>query len=460
MSAESSHLARARREMELRFGATRVRELPPLDLEMLYRAVARAFGFGAEKELMLRDIRRAPWVFFERVEGRPPLASRHGFRGWAVRELSRRGGSRFVISLYQAWLARYPVDLPDFAQWQAEVRRLLTACDSRRCRRLREVASRCGLLDQKAPERLWRWLLIQGGTVDACLEDAGLDGILAAGGLVRAAFEAGCRAVREAASRGQEHHALLRRLLEFAEGGTGGGNPQLRFGGNSRVCLVEALLEPYADRAPARDTRDLIKEFLFRYVGDPRLAPGAWHGVSQKAQQVFRQWLVEETLEDFFRLLEHAAKHDETARRHWKYRQAFWLAYLRRRAIDEAWLAVGSEIDRVLRHGRSGHGDRYARLIGANRNHACLIFRIGKVVLTEWNHTGSWRMWLADRRGAPRLYRHEYRRAELVGDRIGSEPFAKGTHHGSENGRWQEQLADALADNAGVRVPLRDLMPR
>ena len=478
LDLEALQVTRALRDVELRFGASAAEPPPEDDLKRLRNRVARAFRAGSAEGLTLRDIRRAPWIFFleegekkeaekekkannDKSKETSALASREGFREWAVRELAERGGRRFVANLAYAWLLHYPEGLPEFARWRALVRRLLEGCETRRCRRLREAARDHGLLEKDAPERLWRWMLKRDEPIDACLEQAGLGGVLATGNLVQAAFRAACQSVREAASRGQPHEALLQRLFEFAEGEPAGGGAELRFEGDARIWLAESLLEPYARRVPEEVTRQRIKAFLLRHLGDPRLKweQAGWHGVPDVARQVFEQWLVEETLEDFFRLLEHAARNDEKMRHHWKYRQAFWLAYLRRGAITEAWLAVGAGIDELLRRGRADGGRRYARLKRANRNHACLIFKIGKVVLTEWNHTGKWRMW-QDRVGAPRLYQDEYRREELVGSIRGSKPFAEGTHHGSENGRWQMQLADMLKMHAGVVVPFHELMPR
>ena len=58
---------------------------------------------------------------------------------------------------------------------------------------------------------------------------------------------------------------------------------------------------------------------------DPRLTQSGWTSVSPAAKDVMLRWMVSASLEDFFALIARRAQED-----HWRYRKAFWSAYLKR----------------------------------------------------------------------------------------------------------------------------------
>ena len=81
--------------------------------------------------------------------------------------------------------------------------------------------------------------------------------------------------------------------------------------------------------------------------------------------------------------------------------------------------------------------------------------RIGDLVITEWNFSGKYRVWQADKDTAPKFYRPRYSKGDLIRN-----PDFEKTHHGAEKGSWQSGLASLIADWTGVRVTKREYMPR
>lgn len=164
-----------------------------------------------------------------------------------------------------------------------------------------------------------------------------------------------------------------------------------------------------------------------------------------------RGWLVEKTMEDFFSLLSHVAKTQADADIHWKYRRRFWNAYLQKGYIDEAWVALGPNAYEQAPDFVKG-ANHYARLRGVNSRHSVLIMKIGELVITEWSHSGSYRIWNFSR-NAPEFYKNTYVRSDIIENCDHS-----GSHHGNTTGKWQEKVALYIKQRTGIKVLPRDYM--
>ncbi|NBC13318.1 MAG: hypothetical protein GVY09_08230 [Gammaproteobacteria bacterium] len=218
----------------------------------------------------------------------------------------------------------------------------------------------------------------------------------------------------------------------------------LRFKGE-RTPLADGLLLPFTDGNPGPSVAAPIKAFLLDILGDPRLTgKQRWSGVDPRARQVMLGWLVTETLEDFFRLLEYAAQSDAIARRHWNARKTFWSRYLEAGAIADAWVALGPLARIEARGMLSGSGDTYAVLkpgYNVQKNHSAIILRIGQLMITEWSHSGSFRAWRQDASGCPKLYQSDYTRSKLV---------QTAEHTIAHHSGWQARVADLIYDQTGI----------
>jgi len=432
-----------------------------VDLEETYWTL----GLVANEELDWmdigrRDIRRTPWVFFESWNGEEPLLNHPDFVGSYLRHLGQAADGSAVMNLCQAFFRYYPRTSPLFGALRESIGKLLKQCRRPRCERLATCVQKYGLLNLDAPERVWRMIEDSELPITKCLEEAALVGPLARLGLVEVVFEKACASARTALRRrGAWSAQHLNRFFDLAT--EEGAVSSLRFPGSAhRVGLIENLVLPLASPNSGTDLRDSVKAFILRCCGDPRLDRSQWQGVSSDAISIFYGWLVKDTLEDFFRLLEYAARSDTTASRHWKYRKAFWTAYLRAGVIQDAWVVLSPVLDREAKRLLRGNESAYGRLhrgSGVLPNHAVLVLRIGELVITEWSHTGKYRTWREGNRSAdqiPAFYQSEYRRQDLT-----FQPDSEGVHFGAERGSWQEKLSTYIRRRTGIRMRRSEWQP-
>jgi hypothetical protein len=219
-----------------------------------------------------------------------------------------------------------------------------------------------------------------------------------------------------------------------------------------RADLADGLLQSFSGQQAPVSTKKLLKDFFLKFYGDIRTEKIKWIGVSDEAKQVMQQWMVENTLNDFFALLSYVARTDFTADRHWQYRKRFWNAYLKRGVISEAWFALGPVAYHGAKQFLEGEDNVYASLNGAQNKHSALIMVIDGVLITEWSHSGSYRLWDSHRQ-RPLLYQKKYHKDELT---QGSDYF--GGHYSSDTGSWQKTLSTKIDDLTGIKITRREYM--
>lgn len=76
------------------------------------------------------------------------------------------------------------------------------------------------------------------------------------------------------------------------------------------------------DEEGSDSAKNWLMQLVFRYMGDPRGNDTAWLYVEEKAKEIFLHWLVKNDFAVFFHIIA------STADSMWKYRQAFWSAYM------------------------------------------------------------------------------------------------------------------------------------
>jgi hypothetical protein len=397
--------------------------------------------------LSTAELRTAPWVMFEPFGENTnalALAYRDGVLPAYLREVFRRGKASAVAALIHCFLLFYPQSLPLFHQLREVIpAQLMPRVSGGRIARWQGCIDHCGLFAADAPTQLAARLAHAGEAPDRVLDGCCLGGELAMGKLVREAFS---RLLAETSTQlrsGNADMTTLERLLTLSR------RPddarRFRFE-RDRFDLVNGLLLPFADGVPGPAAAKPIKAFMLDMLGDPRLTGAAlWNGADRRAKQVMLGWMVAQTLEDFFRLLEYAAKSDATARRHWAARKTFWMRYLNAGVIADAWVALGPLARTEAREFLSRSSQSYAVLKtggGVKKNHSAIVLRIGNLVITEWSHSGSFRAWMSDAPPCPKLYKQSYSRGELVSD-----PAYEVAHHSS----WQSRIANLIYDETGIR---------
>jgi hypothetical protein len=232
----------------------------------------------------------------------------------------------------------------------------------------------------------------------------------------------------------------------------------MRFG-DRRVKLIEALLSPWINGVNnvGEEARKSVQDWLLARFHDPRLpvhARGEWRGVSEGSIKVMLRWLVGESLNQFFEIIDQIALEG-----HWKYRKAFWKAYYDRGYLDEAWVALGQEAkDYALRI----FGNRLSAGELQNvtdRRHSVLIVRIDDLILADWSHNGKCRAWKIGAPHCPDNYKLSYsgRLLKAPSMRIVDTHLEDGiSHQGSENYLWQSRLANFIYEQTGIRIQQRD----
>lgn len=126
---------------------------------------------------------------------------------------------------------------------------------------------------------------------------------------------------------------------------------------------------------------------FYRRLGDPRFGDSRfkWHGVSQRAIDIFSHWLSEQDLEIFFELIRQTA-----VDRMWRYREKFWRAYLP--YIAKTKIFLGKQAQVLAAQIRSNVQLRHGELRGAVASQSVFVFQIGRYIFSEWSHNGKLRV--------------------------------------------------------------------
>lgn len=443
-----THIRKASAEVVRQLGDLTPRTPKPFELQQIDVAIRQVWqGLASLAQVPARILRLAPWVFFfPRNEPNKWLAGDQRFVEAWLAWLRESGRPRAVVTLLREFLSVYPRENPSFDAIRESLRQQLAAGRGPRIEKWRERAGRFGLLEGEAPALLMKSWWDVGASFEAYATEAGLLPGLEFSGLVKCASEHLLGFTEEMLTLAKPRLDFVKRSLEWLESD----EQKLRFS-ELRIPTAKALLSPFRDRNPDAALQEVLQGFLLRTIGDPRSQRPKWQGIPEDVRNVLFRWLVSASLEDFFRVL------DETAQdSHWKFRKAFWSAYLRREAITDAWVVLGPAAAAIVRKEFDAPAGAAKLKMGegAQSSHSVLLMRVGTVTIAEWSHNGKCRIWKQGNPKAPKLYETEYRRGQLV-DRCNWDK----AHMGSEDGRWQADIARRIADETGIRVARSEYMP-
>lgn len=422
------------------------------DLVDLHRRVSAIWMHDQSLDRIApRDLRRVPWILFFGHSRANWLGADHNMVIQFGQWLSRGGRPSSVRSLLYEFLRVYPAELDTFR----DVRRLLrhAIADSPSAPpSLRRWQQRCrdfGLLDTDHGLSFVSKLLSASDEPEEVLREAGLVAGLENSGFLRSGIRKFLPHANLLLQQNRLESRFLGRLLELLES-----NGRLRFSRRSvRRRIAESLLSPFLYRQAVPKIRERLQPFFLQHFGDPRLRSGKhnWIGISDKVRRVLIRWLIERALDEFLALIK-----DTALDRHWRYREAFWRAFLNQDLIDDIWFVLGSRAKRQLQRIRNHRGETetIADLRGAGSDQSVLLLRMQYVTIAEWSHNGSCRFWRDGNDAAPKLYERAYHRLDLMD----AADFTQ-AHHGSPQGRWQGQIAHWLREKAGIRIDRADYFP-
>lgn len=407
-----------------------------------------------------REMRHVPWLLWASTE---PIAKLPGLLEELIGRALRR---RSVLSaLIEAWVHGCSRDAPLIAEAAAGLRWLIKDSTHPAMKLWREADDRIQLFDPVIGPRELARLLVDGDeSVESILANFGFDDpFRAVSGFLRVTQTEVTALIADRMTKAVAPRAMDRMVAFFVAGGN------LRFKEPEAASgIARAMIWPWirGQAVPSEPIRERVQAFLLQFLGDPRLRPQLWAFAGEETIAQMRRWLTKASLDVFFRLIrDHALDHQ------WRYREAFWSAYLKDGAIEDAWLAFAPSVHADARSIRELRG-AFGRLdgYGGDRDHSVLLMRIGKLVFCEWSHNGALRAWPIDWKAAPKLAQVSYLRKELQTDCLPFPPYARGkggtsgarglTHSNSDRAHWQQSVAELIARRTQVKLQQRDYMPR
>lgn len=403
---------------------------------------------GSLNSLPSRYISVSPWaLLIPMEEGQAELAALPGFLELYFKFINERLPRSVLPPLVHVFLLYYPKEKSYFHPLREATIALFDVISSLRARKLHDSLKYSEFLNEQGHVKLVGELK-QTNSISETLQNFYLTGALEKGQLTELCLSHHLKEIGQLLRTLSEQNQL--NLVDDLLGFISNSN-ELEFP-SLRVQVADALLSPFQNHAPPKSVQERLKEFFITHYGDPRLNVSRWVGVSEGSMAAIRQWLVADTLEDFFKLLSHVSRNDDMADRHWAYRKRFWQAYLRKGYISEAWVALGPNARAAAKDFLGTKKSNYASLRAPDRKHSTLMLKIGDLVITEWSHSGSYRVW-QELNSPPQFYRSRYTREDLV--RL---PDYQGAHHGSMTGGWQRKLSNIIQDNTGLNVSSSEYM--
>jgi hypothetical protein len=435
LTFEWHNLPRTAKTIEQRWGELSLGAPAPFELAPLVDIVRAEWdGKGTLEGLQGAPKRHlAPALFYPEDAPSGWLANRTDLLAAALRVVQSR--SAYIKALLRMFLRVWPASDAIRDPVQRTLRAALRPGQQGPLRIVSDRVARYHLLSLDGPGRFAERLLTEPARQEDILLDAGITADLRRSAFMAATERALCERLRKKLLKSDvsDIHACLALFVQQGE---------LAFM-EQAPDVAGALLLPFADAARTEELGIPIQRFLLTHLGDPRLEPAGWLRVDPVAKQVMLRWLVGASLERFFALIARSAMEQ-----HWTYRRAFWTAYHERNLISEAWVVLGDDaLDDAQRRWAE---DELAcgRLLGnSDRSHCVLLLRIGDLVIAEWSHNGTCRLWHDDSASCPRMYKRAYWRTELQ-----DQPDERQTHHGNLTYGWQQKLAEKIRRRTGIRM--------
>lgn len=212
--------------------------------------------------------------------------------------------------------------------------------------------------------------------------------------------------------------------------------------------LVPKVVGPViisVDEEGGDSAKNWLMQLVFRYMGDPRGNNTAWLYVEEKAKEIFLHWLVKNDFAVFFHIIA------STADSMWKYRQAFWGAYMDE--IRASRIIIGQKAKLILNQLPSEEKRKlmaYDYLEGKSSDTSLLVFTIGQYTFIEVSHNGKLRVY--SREKSPIQIFSQRHRTIYYSDLINSDTEEEFVHT-NPRGRgpnWQPKVRNWIYDHCGI----------
>lgn len=428
--------------VEARFGLmSEVKGFEKKDLdESLGEVAAHWRANGSLEGLHRRLARRLPWlIFYPSLEG--GILALRGIEPELEKFLSRISRSGQAATIFHLFVRHFPRDRENiFEMLISSAKRFLDRKSlSKKISTWKECNDSYYLFHKNGPERLGRELFFEQIELPPASDHRSIlfKGELYSSKFLREATLHYLKHIRNALTEDCSESSLIDRFREFMEPERG----QIRFTTLLPRC-AETFLLPFSDRNCPEELRTKIQSYLIEKLGHPNMASNRWVSVEPKALAVIKRWIVGQTLEDFFRIIDESALDV-----HWRYRKAFWQYYHDLGIISDAWVVLGREAEAKVKV--SSRMDdffygTFARDSGAQKNHSALILQVQGIIFAEWSHSGACRAWFPGRERIPQIG------AEICRNLKSNTCDESFYHHGSMNGTWQNRIGDWIHLHTGI----------
>ena len=209
-----------------------------------------------------------------------------------------------------------------------------------------------------------------------------------------------------------------------------------------------------ADKDGSADNQTELMKLTYKQMGDPRDDGIVWSKVDEDAKFIYCQWLVKNDFTLFFSVIKQSASQTDAGERMWKFREAFWSAYVNDIRWSKVILGdVGIRIVKQLVQQKKVSLLNYDKLSSStDKGNVCLLMmRIGKFTFIEVSYNGKLRIYMAGKEPIPFSSHHLPRTYNYYHDVVQRyAQIMEFVHVGSENYRWQTSVANWIQKNCGI----------
>ena len=212
--------------------------------------------------------------------------------------------------------------------------------------------------------------------------------------------------------------------------------------------LVHKVVGPViisVDEEGSDSAKNWLMQLVFRYMGDPRGNNTAWLHVEEEAKEIFLHWLVKNDFAVFFHIIA------STADSMWKYRQAFWSAYMDE--IRASRIIIGQKAKLILNDLPKEEKSKlmaYDYLEGKSSDTSLLVFTIGQYTFIEVSHNGKLRIY--SRAKSPIQIFSQGHRKIPYSNLINSDTEQEFVHTNpkGKGPNWQPKVRNWIYDHCGI----------
>lgn len=212
--------------------------------------------------------------------------------------------------------------------------------------------------------------------------------------------------------------------------------------------LVPKVVGPViisVDEEGGDSAKNWLMQLVFRYMGDPRGNDTAWLYVEKKAKEIFLHWLVKNDFAVFFHIIA------STADSMWKYRQAFWSAYMDE--IRASRIIIGQKAKLILNDLPKEEKSKlmaYDYLEGKSSDTSLLVFMIGQYTFIEVSHNGKLRIYSREKspiqifsQRSRTIYYSHLVNSDTEQEFVHTNPMGRGPN-------WQPKVRNWIYDHCGI----------